>query len=220
MKNIAIIPIRENSKRFPGKNFYTIANEPLYGLVAKVALKSKVFDSVFVGIENPELIYDYCADNGISLFKRSKESADDKAQTEEVLLEFIKSEKLHDDDWVTIIQATCPFQSVNYFQKLAEEIKKNKYKSVITRIKFNRFFIDEVLAPDFIRSRTQDLEEKYLETGLFWSFNVKSFHEVNNRVINPVGFVDIKPGDDPDIDYRNDLDLILSRLNKGSGEAK
>lgn len=51
MKNIAIIPIRENSKRFPGKNFFTIGNDPLYGLVAKVALKSKVFDSVFVDIK-------------------------------------------------------------------------------------------------------------------------------------------------------------------------
>jgi CMP-N-acetylneuraminic acid synthetase len=220
MKNIAIIPIRENSKRFPGKNFFTIANDPLYGLVAKVALKSKVFDSVFVGVENPELINDYCNDNHISLFKRSKESAYDTAQTEEVLLEFIKSEMLHDDDWVTVIQATCPFQSVDYFQKLDQEIKKDKYKSVITRIKFNRFFIDEVIAPDFIRSRTQDIDEKYLETGLFWSFNVKSFLKVNNRVINPVGFVDIKPGDDSDIDYKNDLDLILSRLKKEFSEAQ
>ena len=89
MKNIAIIPIRENSKRFPGKNFFTIANDPLYGLVAKVALKSNVFDSVFVGVENPELINDYCNDNHISLFKRSKESAYDTAQTEEVLLELL-----------------------------------------------------------------------------------------------------------------------------------
>ena len=127
---------------------------------------------------------------------------------------------LHDDDWVTVIQATCPFQSVDYFQKLDQEIKKDKYKSVITRIKFNRFFIDEVIAPDFIRSRTQDIDEKYLETGLFWSFNVKSFLKVNNRVINPVGFVDIKPGDDSDIDYRNDLDLILSRLKKEFSEAQ
>tara|TARA_E500000331_G_scaffold355009_1_gene409467 strand:+ start:145 stop:804 length:660 start_codon:yes stop_codon:yes gene_type:complete len=218
MKNIAIIPLRENSKRFPGKNFFTIKDDPLYGLVAKVAIKSKVFDSVFVGVENPEVIHDYCKDNNISLYKRSKKSAKDNAQTEEILLEFIESKMLKDDDWVTIIQATCPFQSIQYFKKLELEIKKNSYKSVITRIRFNRFFIDEVLAPDFVRSRTQDIKEKYLETGLFWSFNVKSFLEINNRIISPVGFVDIQAGDDADIDYKNDLDRILARLKSEFSE--
>tara|TARA_B110000003_G_scaffold89929_1_gene92002 strand:- start:16268 stop:16528 length:261 start_codon:yes stop_codon:yes gene_type:complete len=65
MKNIPIIPIRENSKRFPDKNFFTITNDTLYDLVAKVVLKSKVFDSVFIGVKNPELINDYCDDSDI-----------------------------------------------------------------------------------------------------------------------------------------------------------
>jgi len=214
MKNIAVIPIRENSKRFPGKNFYSIGDNPLYGLVAKVALKSEVFTDVYIAIENPALIEEYCNKNGLKLFKRSKDSASDHAQTEDVLLEFVNSNIVESNDWVTLIQATCPFQSKKYFQKLNQEIKKDIFNSVMTRIKFKRFFVEEVLDEDFIRSRTQDLDQKFLETGLFWSFKVENFLKSKNRINKPVGFVDIKTGDDADIDLKSDLELILYRLNK------
>tara|TARA_B100000212_G_C27288975_1_gene496410 strand:- start:200 stop:856 length:657 start_codon:yes stop_codon:yes gene_type:complete len=214
MKNIAIIPIRENSKRFPGKNFYTIGDDPLFGLVGKLALKSKIFSDVYIAIEDPSKIDDYCNKNGLKVFVRSASSATDDAQTEDVLLEFVNSKFVNEKDWITLIQATCPFQSKKYFHKLSEEIEKDKFNSVMTRIKFKRFFIEEVLNENFIRSRTQDMEQRYLETGLFWSFKADRFIQKQNRIIRPVGFVEIESGDDADIDYKNDLDLILFRLNK------
>ena len=145
---------------------------------------------------------------------RSASSATDDAQTEDVLLEFVNSKFVNEKDWITLIQATCPFQSKKYFHKLSEEIEKDKFNSVMTRIKFKRFFIEEVLNENFIRSRTQDMEQRYLETGLFWSFKADRFIQKQNRIIRPVGFVEIESGDDADIDYKNDLDLILFRLNK------
>jgi len=214
MRNIAIIPIRENSKRFPGKNFYTIGDDPLFGLVGKLALKSKIFSDVYIAIEDPSKIDDYCNKNGLKVFVRSASSATDDAQTEDVLLEFVNSKFVNEKDWITLIQATCPFQSKKYFHKLSEEIEKDKFNSVMTRIKFKRFFIEEVLNENFIRSRTQDMEQRYLETGLFWSFKADRFIQKQNRIIRPVGFVEIESGDDADIDYKNDLDLILFRLNK------
>lgn len=214
MRNIAIIPIRENSKRFPGKNFYTIGDDPLFGLVGKLALKSKIFSDVYIAIEDPSKIDDYCNKNGLKVFVRSASSATDDAQTEDVLLEFVNSKFVNEKDWITLIQATCPFQSKKYFHKLSEEIEKDKFNSVMTRIKFKRFFIEEVLNENFIRSRTQDMEQRYLETGLFWSFKADRFIQKQNRIIRPVGFVEIESGDDADIDYKDDLDLILFRLNK------
>tara|TARA_B100000963_G_scaffold356576_1_gene376931 strand:- start:192 stop:848 length:657 start_codon:yes stop_codon:yes gene_type:complete len=214
MRNIAIIPIRENSKRFPGKNFYTIGDDPLFGLVGKLALKSKIFSDVYIAIEDPSKIDDYCNKNGLKVFVRSASSATDDAQTEDVLLEFVNSKFVNEKDWITLIQATCPFQSKKYFHKLSEEIDKDKFSSVMTRIKFKRFFIEEVLNENFIRSRTQDMEQRYLETGLFWSFKADRFIQKQNRIIRPVGFVEIESGDDADIDYKDDLDLILFRLNK------
>tara|TARA_B100001113_G_scaffold349877_1_gene346038 strand:+ start:7485 stop:8141 length:657 start_codon:yes stop_codon:yes gene_type:complete len=214
MRNIAIIPIRQNSRRFPGKNFYTIGDDPLFGLVGKVAMKSNIFSDVYIAIEDTSKIEEYCKNNGLKTFTRSKNSASDNAQTEDVLLEFVHSECVQNNDWVTLIQATCPFQTKQYFQDLQKQINKECFNSVITRIKFKRFFIDEVIDESFIRSRTQDMDERFLETGLFWSFKVKNFIESKNRIIKPVGYVDIKSGDDADIDYKNDLDLILARLIK------
>jgi CMP-N-acetylneuraminic acid synthetase len=214
MRNIAIIPLRKNSRRFPGKNFYNIGEDPLFGLVGKVALKSGIFSDVYIAIEDTSEIKEYCINNDLKIFKRSKKSAIDNAQTEDVLLEFIDSINIQNSDWVTLIQATCPFQSNEYFQDLQKQINKGCFNSVLTRIKFKRFFIDEVIDDGFIRSRTQDMDERFLETGLFWSFRAKNFMKSKNRIIKPVGYVDIKSGDDVDIDYKHDLDLILSRLIK------
>lgn len=211
MKNIAVIPIRSSSTRLSGKNFINILGTPLYGIAAKIAKESNVFDDVIVAIDRPKLISDYCEDNNFKIFKRSKKSADSKAQTEDVFKEIIES-KQFDSEWLTLIQATCPFQNIKYFNALNEKIDENKYNSIITRTKFKRFFVKDVTSKGFNRNRTQDIEPSYLETGLFWSFKSDNFIESMNRIISPVGYVDIDNGDDLDIDTEEDLNIVFPRL--------
>ena len=211
MKNVAVIPLRSNSTRFKNKNITDILGTPLFGISANTAMESKVFDEIFIATDTPDLVSDFCDLNGFKIFERSKESASSKAQTEEVLIEIIESGKF-EADWVTLIQATCPFQRVEYFRSLQDQIDSNQYHSVITRIKSKRFFINEVISEDFNRSRTQDIDSSYLETGLFWSFKTSHFLKSKKRIINPVGFVDINNGDDVDIDYESDLEIAYPRL--------
>lgn len=211
MKNIAVIPLRTKSARLKDKNFFDISGVPLFGISAQIAKESKVFSEVIIAIDRPEMISDYCKANKLKIFERSKKSASSSASTEEVLMEIIKSKK-YNSDWLTIIQATCPFQQVHYFKELKKKIGQKNYNSVITRIKFKRFFIDQVIKKSFRRERTQDMKLDYLETGLFWSFKISEFLTIKNRIINPVGFIDIKKGDDLDIDDEEDLKLALPRL--------
>lgn len=211
MKNIAIIPIRSGSKRFKNKNFVDILGTPLFGISAEIAKESKIFDEVIIAVDKPELISDYCNVNDLKIFKRSKKSVHAKAQTEDVFKEIIESREF-ESEWLTLIQATCPFQDIKYFNVLKNKIDENKYNSIVTRTKFKRFFINDVTSKEFERNRTQDIDPLYLETGLFWSFKSANFMDSGNRIISPVGYVDIDKGDDLDIDDEEDLELAFPRL--------
>jgi CMP-N-acetylneuraminic acid synthetase/2-polyprenyl-3-methyl-5-hydroxy-6-metoxy-1,4-benzoquinol methylase len=216
LKNIAIIPIRSGSERFKNKNIRKINGLPLFCIAALLAKQSNVFDAIWIAYDLDDLeIRNYCEKFGFKYYLRSKESATNLASTEDILEEFIRVHKLSRKDWVTIIQATCPFQQKKYFIELDIAIKnavKNGITSVVTRIPFKRFFMSEVLAPGFSRKRTQDLSLKYLETGLFWAVNVGELLDSHSRISSHPGFVEIEAGDDWDIDDEQDYLKAYHRI--------
>ena len=101
-----------------------------------------------------------------------------------------------------IIQATNPFQQIKYFKKAASLIS-SEISSIVTYRNFKRFFLDDLITGE--RKRTQDLPDKFLETGLFWAFNVEKFLNHGKRIIMPYGLIEIDESDDVDIDYFTDL---------------
>ena len=52
---IAIIPARGGSKRLPGKNIKLLGDKPLIAWTIDAAIKSKVFDHVFVSTDSEEI---------------------------------------------------------------------------------------------------------------------------------------------------------------------
>ena len=52
LKSIAIIPARKNSKRLKNKNIKVFRGKPLIYWTIKTALKSKLFDKVFVSTDS------------------------------------------------------------------------------------------------------------------------------------------------------------------------
>jgi pseudaminic acid cytidylyltransferase len=210
----AIIPIRSGSKRFPNKNIYNISGVPLFIFAADVARKSGIFNKIIVSSDSQEYL-NIANDFGYFTHLRSFNTSKDISTTEEVISEVILYFGLPKNDWVFLIQATCPFQQQKYFIGAAEKIN-SKVKSILTFRKFNRFFIDDVV--NGIRKRTQDIQPKLLETGLFWAMNVGDFLSENNRIITPYEMIEIEECDDVDVDYSSDLKFHLTRLELISNE--
>ena len=52
---IAIIPARGGSKRLPGKNIKLLGEKPLIAWTIEAAIKSNVFDHVFVSTDSEEI---------------------------------------------------------------------------------------------------------------------------------------------------------------------
>lgn len=214
-KNIGIIPLRSGSQRFANKNIRKINGLPLFCIAGLVAKKSKVFDDIWIAYDKDDAeVREFCERFGFNFYLRSPESATREAPTEHVLIEFLRDKDIPDGDWVTVIQATCPFQNEKYFLDLNKIIMEaeSSITSVITRVPFKRFFIGTVISPKFNRSRTQDIEPGYLETGLFWSTRVGSLLDGGSRITSNAGFVDIEPGDDSDIDDVGDYEKSYHRI--------
>ena len=201
MNIYAIIPIRSGSKRFPDKNIFNICGIPLFEFSASVATQSNMFSQVIISSDSHE--YLKLANNyGHATHLRSIASASDTADTEDVIKEIITTLDFNRNDWVFIIQATNPFQQIKYFKKAASLIS-SEISSIITYRNFKRFFLDDLITGE--RKRTQDLPDKFLETGLFWAFNVEKFLIHKKRIIMPYGLIEIDECDDVDIDYFTDL---------------
>ena len=69
MKVVAIIPIKKNSTRVPGKNFIKINGVPLYKILLDKVLKCK-FDEIYVDSDSDE-INKYCKKNKIHFLLRA-----------------------------------------------------------------------------------------------------------------------------------------------------
>lgn len=210
LKVYGVIPLRSQSKRFPHKNIYSINGIPLFYFAADAAKKSQIFSKIIISSDSKDYL-DIAAKFGLFTHLRSEISANDHAKTELVIMEVINDLSLKDDDWLFLIQATNPFQQIDYFQKAYRKIDKN-VSSILTYRKFSRFFIDDLINKD--RPRTQDLEKKKIETGMFWAFNIGEFRKVKNRVVSPYDLVEINDLDDVDIDSREDMHPHLHRLHE------
>ena len=82
-KTVAIIPIKKNSKRVPGKNFVKINNVPLYEILLKKVIKCN-FDEIYVDSDS-EVIKKFCKKNGLFYLKRLPKLALDSANGNDLL---------------------------------------------------------------------------------------------------------------------------------------
>jgi pseudaminic acid cytidylyltransferase len=210
MNIYGVIPIRSGSKRFPGKNIYNIAGVPLFSFASSIAESSGVFSKIIISSDSDEYL-GIAKSLNFCIHSRSAESSSDRSKTEDVILEVISSFRLDSEDWIFLIQATNPFQRAEYFIN-AKDLIGTGIASVVTYRSFKRFFIEDVLAGD--RPRTQDLPKRRLETGLFWAFNIGEFVKTKCRIIKPCSFVEVSEFDDVDIDYFEDLEPHLPRLEQ------
>ena len=84
MKVVAIIPIKEMSKRVKSKNFRSFCGEPLYRYFMKKLIDSP-FDEVFIDTDSTE-ISEYARGMGWKVIKRVPELAADSANGNDLLL--------------------------------------------------------------------------------------------------------------------------------------
>lgn len=186
MSAIAIITARGNSKRIFKKNIKFFCGKPIIAYSIEAALESNIFDEVMVSTDSEE-IAEVALKYGAKVpFFRSPQNSDDYATTADVLYEVIeqyeKSEKFF--DMMCCLYPTAPFVTAQKLNDSFMYINEHNAASLMPVVRYSYppqrgMSIKEgklyYTNPQYVRSRSQDLEPIYHDAGQFYFCRINEF---------------------------------------------
>jgi len=179
MKNLAIIPARGGSKRIPHKNIKKFLGKPIIAYSIEAAIKSRLFDEVMVSTDDNE-IADVAKQYGAKVpFMRSNKNADNFASISDVIKE-VKTEYLNVSkkfDNICCILATAPLIKIESLKKTFSILQNKGVDSVRPIVRFSypiqrAFKLTnmkvEMFSPQYMNTRSQELEPAFHDAGQFY----------------------------------------------------
>lgn len=218
MSAIAIITARGGSKRIPRKNIKEFCGKPILAYSIQAALASGVFDTVMVSTEDAE-IAEVAGQYGAEVpFFRSESTSGDFATTNDVLLEVLGEYEKRGKKFelACCIYPTAPFVTGEKIKGAAAQLLDSDADTLIPVVPFSyppqramvvregRLVFEY---PQYLDSRSQDLEPHYHDAGQFYMFRPGAF--VKNRrlmVGNILPFV-VHEMEVQDIDTESDWEI-------------
>lgn len=180
MSIVAIIPARGGSKRIPNKNIKSFAGQPIISYSIKAAQHADLFDRIIVSTDSEE-IAEVAKTYGAEVpFMRPPELADDYATTSSVILHTLDWLKKHGENvtYLCCIYGTAPMIRSDDIIKGLEILKINGAASafsvttfsypIFRGLKINKNDRLEMIWPENIKVRSQDLPEAYHDAGQFY----------------------------------------------------
>ena len=134
MKNIAIIPARSGSKGVKNKNIKLLNAKPLIAYTIEAAIKSNVFDEIFVSTDSKEYA-DIAKQLGANVpFLRDEKLASDTASTWDVvkdaLRKYLKNGMKFDT--VAILQPTSPLRKYEDIMNGYNQMKLKNANAIVS----------------------------------------------------------------------------------------
>lgn len=226
---IAIIPARGGSKRLPGKNIKLLGGKPLIAWTIEAAIKSNVFDHVFVSTDSEE-IASVSRDYGAKVpFLRPAELASDTATTNDVvthLISWFEKEYSQEVSNIAILQPTSPLRNAQHIIEAFEEMKTKHAKAIVSVCELEHPIqfcnqlgldgsMDGFIEPSNMK-RTQDLDPVYRLNGAIYFLS----REYVNRLseLYSEGTYSYIMGLKSSIDIDVDLDFKLAEFFITNGD--
>jgi N-acylneuraminate cytidylyltransferase len=210
--NICVIPARGGSKRIPGKNIRDFLGKPIIAYAIELARETNLFDEVMVSTEDENIasIARYCGAN--VPFMRSAKTADDFATTrmvlEEVLVQYLKLGRVFDN--LMCIYPTAVLANIEDIKNGLKILAKADLVLPVTKFSYppqrsfklnDKGFID-YRYPEFVNSRSQDLDSWYYDAGQWYWYRLFDGHFSNLPISR--GFVELNQLRVQDIDSQED----------------
>lgn len=219
MAKLCIIPARGGSKRIPKKNIKDFLGKPIIAYAIEAALKSNLFDEVMVSTDD-KTIAEIAEKYGAKVpFLRSNKNADDFATTIDVINEVVAQYKTENKifEQTCCIYPTAVFVTNTFLKNAFEMLNKNNFDTVFPVLEFS-FPIQRAVKkdknnkitlfqPEYLNSRSQDLEKAYHDAGQFYWFNTDVLLEKGKLWTDNTGVITIKESEGQDIDTIEDWKL-------------
>jgi N-acylneuraminate cytidylyltransferase len=181
-KILALIPARGGSKRIPGKNSRLFMGKPIIQYSIDAASASEIFTDIWVSTDKDE-IAELCRSEKIHVHDRSAEAASDVATISEVLKEVLVDLDIHQGT-LCLIYATAPFVDADMLKKSYREFVTSGADSLLPVVRYS-FPIQramksedgwlQMIQPENMHVRSQDLPTSFHDAGLFFWINVEKF---------------------------------------------
>ena len=191
MSSVAIITARGGSKRIPRKNIKDFMGKPIIAYSIAAAIDATCFDEVMVSTDDME-IAEVAARCGAKVpFLRSAETANDFATTVDVLIEVLNEYRQRDKafEYACCIYPTAPFVTAKRLEQAFDLLLRTGADTVLPVVRFScpiqrALKIEggrlEMIWPEHINSRSQDLLPAYHDSGQFYFFQTRHFLELRN----------------------------------------
>jgi pseudaminic acid cytidylyltransferase len=219
MANLCIIPARGGSKRIPKKNTKLFLDKPIIAYSIEAALQSQLFNEVMVSTDDADIAAVAITYGAKVPFIRSEKNSNDFATTYDVLEEVINEYKKINQqfNYGCCIYACAPLIQQKNIVQAFEKITQNNFDCVFPIVQYStpiqrawRVSIDDKLQmfnPDFINTRSQDLEKAYFDAGQFYWFNIQAFQNNKSLASTNTSSIIIDEIDAQDIDNETDWKL-------------
>jgi pseudaminic acid cytidylyltransferase len=214
---IAIIPARGGSKRILKKNIKLFNGKPIIAYAIENAINSKLFDEIIVSTDDKE-IAGIAKKYGAKVpFLRSQKNSDDFASTFDVIeevIDFYSENEVCKYSYACCIYPCTPLLDTSILQLSYDKLINQKFDLVYPIVKYGypiqrALIIDnnnkvQMLHPEHLFSRSQDLDETYHDAGQFYFFNVHEIMAQKKILTSNTGCVIVSEMDVQDIDTHED----------------
>jgi len=193
MSIIAFIPARGGSKSILQKNIKVFCGKPLIFWNLQELQNSNV-DDIIVATDSNEIksIVNSFNFSKVKVYNRSKENAQDVSSTESVMLEYIDSSNISNEDIFMLVQATSPFTQSIHFNEGLELFKQ--HDTILTCCLSKRFSWRNGKALNYDiynRPRRQDHKGTLIENGAFYISSVADIKSTKNRISADIGIYEM-----------------------------
>lgn len=184
---VALLPMKANSERVPGKNFKPLEGKPLFKWMLDSLLEVDVIDKVVINTDAKEILLK----NGlveterVLIRERKSELCGDFVSMNKILADDIEAV---DANLYLMTHTTNPMLSSKTIKSAIDVLHANgkTHDSLFTVNKHQTRFYREDCSPvnhdPNVLMRTQDLEAWYEENSCLYLFTKESFAKTNARI--------------------------------------
>ncbi len=206
MKIVAMIPVKLNNERIPGKNVKKFFDGmPLMELIQRACLEAANVDEVYVYCSRQE-VKKYIIE-GVQYLQRPDYLDSDSVNCNDIIREFIKSV---DADVYVVSHATGPFTKSGSIDTCIQKVVSGEFDSAFLAKRMQEFLWQNGQAMNFdIQNipRTQDLVPVYSEASGAFVFTKKIFIKYGRRVGIKPYIHEVDEIEAIDIDYPIDFEI-------------
>jgi CMP-N-acetylneuraminic acid synthetase len=208
---VAVVPMRHNSERVPGKNYRPLAGKPLFHHVVQALLDVKQVDEVVIDTDSDVIIDDVkAAFPTVRVLVRPEHLRAGEIPMNDVLLNTAEQVQA---DVLLQTHSTNPFLSAETISGALERFLAGEggcdSAFGVTRLQARLWTADAqpINHDPAVLLRTQDLPPVYLENSCFYVFTPETLRTRRNRIGERPLLVEVPPQEALDIDEESDFQL-------------